>query len=84
MRDAFKNLKWSRVVSLEGWEDNSTQAWDMGPDIVAELEAMEDISPSQLAKLEPAFDPLAFQQLHSEWDLHTFELDAGRLQALGE
>ena len=56
----------------------------MGPDIVAELEALEDISPSQLAKLEPAFDPLAFQQLHSEWDLHTFELDAGRLQALGE
>ena len=35
--DSFKNLKWTRVISMQGWEPTSTRVWDLGPDIVAEL-----------------------------------------------
>ena len=33
-RQAFKNLKWTRVIALSEYETNSTQAYDMGPDII--------------------------------------------------
>ena len=48
------------VLSLEGWENNSTGVYDLGPDIIAELESMEDIQSQELPKLEPVFDPITF------------------------
>ena len=60
VRESYKNLKWTRVLSLEGWENNSTGVYDLGPDIIAELESMEDIQSQELPKLEPVFDPITF------------------------
>ena len=38
--EEFWHLKWTRIVSLQGWESNSTRALDLGPDVVAVLQRM--------------------------------------------
>ena len=42
---AYKHLHWTRVISLQDFEDHSARAYDMGPDIIAELAAMRDVQP---------------------------------------
>jgi len=57
IRTNFRNLKWTRVISLQDEEQELTRTWDMGPDIIAELEEMSSIDEDLLAVLEPYFDP---------------------------
>ena len=49
------------MIALQRWELNSTRSWDLGNDIIAELQVMREINPDELERLEPIFDPLAFQ-----------------------
>ena len=49
------------MVSLQEWEMPSVRAWNLGHDIILELQAMADIDTEKLPELEPYFDPIAFQ-----------------------
>ena len=45
---------------MQGWEPNSTRVWDLGPDIVAELQQMAEVGVEELVLLRQPFDPIAF------------------------
>ena len=49
IQTSFKGLKWTRVISLQEWETHSTQAWDIGADIILELRKMAEIDPEELS-----------------------------------
>ena len=36
--EAFKTLKWTRMVSLQEWEPGSARVHELGPDIVREIQ----------------------------------------------
>ena len=48
------------MIALHKWVPTSCRAWDLGADIVYELQQMRDIEADELEQLEPLFDPLAF------------------------
>ena len=75
IRVGFKNLKWTRVISLQDQEQEVTRTWDMGPDIVAELEEMASVDEDLLAVLEPHFDPITFQEVTSNPKTEEYRLD---------
>ena len=81
--EAFKNLKWTRVISMQDWEPNSTRVWDLGPDIVAELQQMAEVAAEDLEQLEPVFDPIAFQEANQNYKLERFTLPEAELHDHG-
>ena len=48
LRTDFKGLKWTRVISMEGWETATIRAWDIGADIIFELLQMTEIDTDEL------------------------------------
>ena len=42
MADFYKHLLWTRVVSMEQWQSDSTRTWDLGNDIAVELSHLND------------------------------------------
>ena len=57
---------------MQGWETNSTRTWDIGEDVVAELRKMTDLDDVDQDRIEPAFDPLEFQERHLNPTLEAF------------
>ena len=47
-------------MSLQKWEPLSCRAWDLGADIIYELQQINEIDTGELEHIEPVFDPLAF------------------------
>ena len=74
IRAEFKGLQWTRVISMEGWATTSIRAWDLGADIIYELQQMTEINGDDLPRLEPAFDPIAFQEDHDDLTMENYML----------
>ena len=68
---------------MQDWEPKSTRTWDMGPDIVAELEEMAGVDEDLLTVLEPHFDPIAFQEANQNPQLGAYKLQEDELRDLG-
>ena len=39
----FKNLYWTRLMSIEDFEDDKDRKWPIGPDVVEECQAVADM-----------------------------------------
>ena len=61
----------------------AARAWDLGPDIIAELQQMADFDEDLLEVLEPHFDPIAFQEVNQNPKLEAFKLYEDELRDLG-
>ena len=55
----------------------------MAPDIIIELNAMRDIDLRELDQIAPLFDPVSFQELHTDLTLEAYKLEEGRLEEIG-
>ena len=58
--EEYKRMKWTRVISMQGWESNSARAWDIGPDVVTELRNMNDRDGADYPTIKAVFDPGVF------------------------
>ena len=74
MSETFKGLKWTRVVALWKWEPSSCRIWNLGNDIVYEMQQMQQVDTGELEPMEPVFDTLAFQQAHPNPKLEEYTL----------
>ena len=83
IRKDFRNLKWTRVISLHDEEQGLTRTWDMAPDIIAELQQMAGVDEELLAIIEPHFDPVTFQEVTTNPKIEEYRLDPGELQQWG-
>ena len=83
MLEAFKNLKWTRVISMQEEPAQAARVWDLGPDIVTELQQMADLDEDILEVLEPHFDPIAFQEANQNPQLGAYKLQEDELRDLG-
>ena len=68
---------------MQGWETDSTRTWNIGDDVVAELRNMAERSDADSARIEPVFDPVAFQDTHPEPTLTAFQLTDQQLHDHG-
>ena len=76
-------MRWTRVISLQEESAQLTRAWDLGPDIVAELEEMASVDEDLLTLLEPYFDPIIFQEVTSNPKIEEYRLDSDELRQWG-
>jgi len=76
-------MKWTRVISMQEWHFTTVSAWDLGTDIVEELQQMAEIDTAELPALAPAFDPIAFQEENAGLKMEHYKLDQDQLLAFG-
>ena len=56
----FKNLYWTRVVSVEHYQADELKSWPMAPDLAEEYDALFIIDEDGLPELQAHFDPAVF------------------------
>ena len=76
-------MKWTRVISMQEWYFTTVSAWDLGADIVEELQQMAEIDAAELPALASAFDPIAFQEANAGLKMEHYKLDQDQLLAFG-
>jgi len=74
MLDDYKNLYWTRVISMEGFRDGEQERHELGPDVAAEMEEMHLLDGDELPEWTPLFDPQRFQQEHPQLLLQDWQL----------
>ena len=75
----FRNLYWSRLVSLQLWQMGDYERWPMEDDLDEEQLAQASIEVDEEAAWEPFFDPEAFNQKHKPLGLKEYALDQDEL-----
>ena len=68
---------------MQDWQHNTARAWDLGPDIITELRLLKDEEDEQLPTIEPAFDPVAFQEAHPQLKKADYRLTEEQLKSKG-
>ena len=56
----YKNLYWSRLVSLQQYQPGEHNRWPMAPDVEEEQEAFKLIEEEEVPEHHFTFDPQAF------------------------
>ena len=58
----YKNQSWSRVTKVDGYLPGLEEKYEIGPDLLSELQHMQDIDVDSTPEWEPLFDPAEFQR----------------------
>jgi len=68
---AFKNLRWTRVISLSDYEEMATHVYQMADDIIYGRQKMAAIKLEGLPPLCAHFDPITWQAQnpHPHWEV---------------
>ena len=76
----YDNEYWTRVISLQSFLPGEQERHQLGPDLVAELEAMHRIDEASLPEWVPKFDPITFQNVHPQIAIKDFKLNEKELE----
>ena len=58
--DIYKNLYWTRVISLQQYRPEDKRSWPVASDLAEEYDVLFTIAGDELPQLELHFDPAAF------------------------
>lgn len=77
----YKNLYWTRLITVEGFvpspgilADDQRFRWPLGPDIVEECNAVADLPAVEPGEWAPLFDPQRFAEEHRPLELEQYRL----------
>ena len=70
----YKNLFWTRVITIESFEQGEQQRWPIGPDIVEECEEVQALQPADDQAWAPLFEPERYNKDHGPLQVENFKL----------
>ena len=56
--EAYKNEYWTRVITMEKFQDGDQERYAMGPDMAEEADQMERLDAEDIPELKPLFAPI--------------------------
>ena len=80
----YKNLYWSRLMSIDEYETGLARKWPLGKDIIEELHDVAELAEVDLANWTPLFDPEKFNEVHGPLLLSNYMLSKAELQSWAE
>ena len=78
--EAYRNLYWTRLISLQRGPDQSFQRWPLAQDIVECLQEIDGLEQSDGDPPEPIFDPAEFLQREPEPSRQAYTLPDEELE----
>ena len=82
--EAYKNEYWTRVITMEHYQDDELERYAMGPDMAEEVDHMERLDVEDMPELKPLFDPIKFQEEHKAPHLKDWMLGEHAMAAWAE
>lgn len=58
----FKNLYWTRILTLQAYDPGAEKSWPIGPDLCDEYDFMFQIDEDDLPELNLHFDHVKFSK----------------------
>ena len=80
----YKNLYWTRLMSIGDFEVEQARKWQLGPDLIEECQAVVDMEAVDPDEWEPLFDPHKFNVDHGPLKLEQYRLPQEDLRAWAE
>ena len=78
--DIYKNLYWTRVISIHNQQIDAVYRWPVGPDIADAHDELFTIDNEDLPELQIYFDPAAFQREHPQPEIAAWTLSEPELR----
>ena len=86
--DDYRTLSWTRLMTIApetawnaGFEMGQERKWPLGPDIVEECQAVEELPAAEPDAWKPLFEPTEFNDAHGPLEVAAYKLtDAQLLQ----
>ena len=78
--EAYRNLYWTRLISLQRGQDQRFQRWALAQDIVECLQEIDGLEQIANDSPEPIFDPAEFQQREPEPSKQAYTLPDEELE----
>ena len=82
--EAYKNEYWTRVITMENFQDAEFERYTIGPDMAEEVDQMERLDVEAMPELKPLFDPIKFQEEHKAPHLKDWMLGESAMAAWAE
>ena len=78
--DNFKNLYWTRIITVQNHDPSKDMKWPVGPDLANEHDVLFQIDEDLLPELDLQFDHVAFCKMFpspavADWRLTDEELE---------
>ena len=77
----YRHLYWTRLMVLEGYETGQERKWPLGPDVVEECQAVEQLPEARQHEWEPLFEPADFNEQHGPLELDRYRLTSAEMEA---
>ena len=75
----FRTLSWTRLLVINapaaldaGYEAGQRRNWPLGPDVVAEVQAVANLQAVDEAGWAPLFEPVDFNEAHGSLQLEEY------------
>ena len=78
----YKNLYWTRIISISHFDEEADKKCPIGPDIVHEMDELAEIQEADLAEWSALWDPLAFHLSHPQPKITDHVYSEATLKAL--
>ena len=80
----YRNLYWTRLMTIEDYEPDLDRKYPLGPDVVEECRAVTDLDPVNVENWSPLFEPEEFNREHGPLLIENFRLPPDDLKAWAE
>ena len=78
----YKNLYWTRVISVQQYRPEEKKSWPVAPDLAEEYDVLFTIAEDELPELQPYFDPAAFVKTNPQPRAAAWKLEEEQLKQL--
>ena len=80
----YKNLSWTRIISLHDYNMDDQKSWPIGPDLSDEFDFMITIEEDELPEFKPLFNPVAFSMMNPQPNIGAYKLPEERMLQLAK
>ena len=70
----YRNLSWTRLMIINDYEVHQKRKWPLGPDIVEECQAVDELPIVDPDHWTPVFEPTDFNDTHGPLQLDDYRL----------
>ena len=76
----FKNLYWTRIISVQTYDHREDTKWPIAPDLCDEYDVLFQIDEDELPELNPGFDHVEFCKTNPSPSVDAWRLPIERLE----
>ena len=84
MLEDYRTLSWTRLMIINDYEVGQQRKWPLGPDIVEECQAVDELPAVDPDHWTPLFEPTDFNDNHGPLQLEDYRLSQEELKRWAE